>query len=821
VVEGEPSADRGDKAPGQCPACQRFVGPLGRCPYCGADVGQRMAVRAFKVASLLLAGVGLAILLFVAGRSGPPAFQIGALTGTMNWAYIRLEGVVSTQPAYDPAAESLRFWLWDGSGEIMVTAYGPQAQALLAAGPLPVMGDRVALEGTLRVREDFRYLVVDVAEAVEVQPSMPTELPIGDVHTGLRYQQVRLRGVIRDDRTPYGGLRILTLRDSTGKIDIVVPQGASSRGEPLPALHIGQSVQVTGAVDEYRGTAQVSVGRASDLVLLEEELAVAPARRIFELAEKDVGRMVSVEGKVTRVDPFSAGVKCALSDGESTITLLMWQDLYAGLADASLLAEGAIVRAQGEVAKYRGEMEIVPELPADVQVLALASPEALERQVDELTAANVGQTVALHGVLKALRSFSAGVKGVLDDGTGTITILLWQELYDSLADRERLVPGALVSLEGQVSEYRGELEVVPRAAGDVAVVGTADWAPPQMALGQIRADDVGQMVEVAGQIAAAVPFSRGTRLTLADDTGAMTVLVWQNLFEQLHDAEALLVGAHLVVRGEVAEYQGALEIVPQIPADVRLARAAVTPEAEAAAGKPAPAAEGSASTPQPVGEDEPAGTPELTATAEVQPTAPPTPGPAVRSIGAITAKDVDATVTIARAGIAKVDHFSRGIRYTLTDSSGSIILLVWQDVLETMEARFDLFGGSQVQVTGRIDQYEGNLEIVPRHGADIVLLVRGERGPLEERDIAAISASDEGRVFRVEGVIDRMEADGWLKLWVRDGTGELLIFLPARLVPYLPEGLVPGVPLRVTGEVDIYQGVLEIIPLTAADVEVP
>jgi hypothetical protein len=36
----------------------------------------------------------------------------------------------------------------------------------------------------------------------------------------------------------------------------------------------------------------------------------------------------------------------------------------------------------------------------------------------------------------------------------------------------------------------------------------------------------------------------------------------------------------------------------------------------------------------------------------------------------------------------------------------------------------------------------------------------------------------------------------------------------------VPQGLGPGVSLRVTGEVDIYQSVLELIPLAAADIEV-
>ena len=54
------------------------MGPYARCPYCGAVVGQRMAVRVFKVGSLLLAVLGVAVLLYAATRSEPPTVDLGA-----------------------------------------------------------------------------------------------------------------------------------------------------------------------------------------------------------------------------------------------------------------------------------------------------------------------------------------------------------------------------------------------------------------------------------------------------------------------------------------------------------------------------------------------------------------------------------------------------------------------------------------------------------------------------------------------------------------------------------------------------------------------
>jgi DNA/RNA endonuclease YhcR with UshA esterase domain len=125
-----------------------------------------------------------------------------------------------------------------------------------------------------------------------------------------------------------------------------------------------------------------------------------------------------------------------------------------------------------------------------------------------------------------------------------------------------------------------------------------------------------------------------------------------------------------------------------------------------------------------------------------------------------------------------------------------------------------------VRVTGEIEEYEGDLEIIPRQGADVEVLARGERPPIEARSIQNITPSDEGRIFTVEGQVTRTEGQGWLRMWIQDGTGEILVFVPTRTVTYLPAGLGPGVRLRVRGEVDIYQGVLEIIPLAGADFEV-
>jgi DNA/RNA endonuclease YhcR with UshA esterase domain len=676
-----------------------------------------MAVRVFKVGSLVLAVLGVAVLLFAATRSEPPAVDIGNLHGTMNWAYVRVEGTVTRQPARDPESKILTLWVSDGTGEIMVLAYRSEADALLARGFVPVMGDSLVLEGTLRIREDFQYLVLNVPDNLEVRPVEPAEMTIAAVEARSLYEKVRVRGVVRDDRTPYEGLRILTLRDATGEIDVTLSTGDAALSGDLPDLGIGQSVSIEGAVDHYRGTPQISIGRGSDLVVLDEAVSIAPESRMGELSTGDLGSMATVEGTISRVNTFSSGTRCTLDDGTGMITLLLWQDLAASLPDRDALTEGALVRVRGLIKEYGGDLEVVPELPYDLVVLDSPERTIRELHLGEIDDASIGRTVRVEGVLTSLRTFSAGAKGTLDDGTGTATLLLWQDLYENLPDAASLVPGAILRVEGEIRDYRGEWEVVPRVPAGVEIVALAEVTPTPT----LEASDVAEVTPAS--------------------TGVLT---------------------------------------PTTPT----------------------------STDQPV--PSPTATPTTTPTASIE----------TRTIGAISRTDVGEVLRIAKAGIGGISYFSAGVKYTLTDATGSIILLLWQNVLEEFPDRYDLSAGSQVRVKGRIEEYQGELEIIPQSATGVRIVNPGERLPIEKRAVSDITPSDEGRVFIVKGTVTRTEVHDWLYLWVHDGTGEILVYLPERVVQYAPTGIAAGTRLRVTGEVDIYKGVLEIIPLAGADVKV-
>jgi len=453
-----------------CSSCGRYAGPHEACPYCGARLAGRMPVRVVKIAAILLASVGLVALWFAATRAEVPLIQIGQAGATMNMAYVRLEGRCTREPSYDPEGDYLSFWLADDTGEIRVSSYRAETQQLIELGRVPALGDVVEVAGTLRVREDFYALTLNVPDQLSVTRADPVDVDIGTIKPADLYARVRVRGEVRSVYEPYDGLTLITVRDETGEIPVALSEDLVALSGALPALSPGQVVEIVAGVSLYGDTPQLVPASVADIVVLGESERIVAEKSIGELSAEDAGQLVVVRGSVVEVETFSSGVKFTLDDGSGTVILLLWQDIYDALPDPSALGVGAELQVQGEVSEYEGELEVIPEQAEDVQLL-VAAPAPPETTVGGLTTADVGRVVTLRGTLGEREIFSAGVRFQLDDGTGIIILLLWQNVYDEIPGAEDLVTGVQVEVIGQIEEYQGALEIVPEADGVRVVTG--------------------------------------------------------------------------------------------------------------------------------------------------------------------------------------------------------------------------------------------------------------------------------------------------------------------------------------------------------------
>jgi DNA/RNA endonuclease YhcR with UshA esterase domain len=443
--------------------------------------------------------VGLGVLWFVAVRVEVPVVQIGQVGGMMNMAYVRIEGRVSQGPDYDPEGEYMAFWVTDDTGELRVSVYRNETRNLIAEGRIPSTGDQVRVAGTLRIREDFVALYLNAPEQLEIVRPEPVEMQIGEVSPLDVGQRIRVRGQVRQIYEPYEGLTLISLRDDSGEIDVAVGETLELLTGPLPPVSPGQALEAVGAVSLYRDTPQLVPALTSDIVLTSGTAVIVPQRDVGTLTTSDVGQWVQVEGAIVESDAFSSGIRFVLDDGTGQILLLLWQSIYESFPHADTLDVGARVQIQGHVAEYKGVLEIVPEVSQDLVVL-VAAPAPEETVVAELALADVGRMVQLQGILSQEESFSKGIRYTLDDGTGQILLVLWSNVVEEASAELRV--GTEVSVLGEITEYRGDLEIVPRCGADIQVLGQSPLPTPTPrtlnVVGDIAENDQGRTLTVEG-----------------------------------------------------------------------------------------------------------------------------------------------------------------------------------------------------------------------------------------------------------------------------------------------------------------------------------
>jgi hypothetical protein len=161
-----------------CPSCERFIGPLRHCPYCGESAAPAPALRALRLSAFLLAFLGLASLYVMVRQRELPRITIDSITPMMNYAYVRVVGTIPRDPytvQRNGELDYCSFLVDDGTGVIRVQTQREAARRLAAQNALPRRGAVVDVAGALNLRagEDPR-LRLQAVEHLRVLTALPT-----------------------------------------------------------------------------------------------------------------------------------------------------------------------------------------------------------------------------------------------------------------------------------------------------------------------------------------------------------------------------------------------------------------------------------------------------------------------------------------------------------------------------------------------------------------------------------------------------------------------------------------------------------------------
>lgn len=512
-----------------CSSCGRFVGPLNKCPHCGARVNKRLSVHVTRYAAVLLATAGLGLLYLYSVNREIPTIRIGDIKETMNFAYVTIEGDVTSEPRVFKQAgrvRSIRFDIDDGTGEIPVTAYSSQAQALVDAGKVPRLGDHAKISGSLSVSADNNVLMrlQSPAQLTLTAPELPVTA-IADISPDLTDPSVLIKGVITAVRAPPANSKApwtIVVKDDTGEIPVAFWQDIYAEIEEPFLLEPGAAVNVRAGIGSYRGNLQLRMAGGKDIeftgkadarsmvagpgapVVLAQATGPAVSTPRYappaggqaqtetlvldEVTADKKGSRIMTEGVVREVHDPAVGSKAPtriiIEDGGTYRMVVYWEKVAQQIGKNKPQV-GQRIQVRGDVDVYRDEVQLKVSFSDQIKILSAAAPvAAAQMDVDytggpvdmgeplpagQVTTAMEGQVVTVQGVLGEPESLRSGVVYPLTDASGTVKIVLWDRLVAGSA-REALDTGVTVKVRGPVKPYQGVAQIVPENEQGIAVV---------------------------------------------------------------------------------------------------------------------------------------------------------------------------------------------------------------------------------------------------------------------------------------------------------------------------------------------------------------
>jgi DNA/RNA endonuclease YhcR with UshA esterase domain len=453
----------------KCPSCGRETPAAENCAHCGTSLRGRLGLDFLKWIVLLLAVAGVAALTLSASRLAVPQVAIGEIGATMNLAYVRISGVVSGAPKYDPDSGYLSFRVDDGTGELTVASYRAETQALISSVNVPLLGDHVTLEGALRLRDDSTVLTLSAPEHLVIERPAPVERAIRSLTADDAGTMVVIRGQVREIREPYAGLTIFTIGDGVDEVEAAISKDTVALTGPPPPVTVGDTVEAAGLVTLFRDSPQITLTSGRNLRPSTVPVPTADPSRPQPIAALAAGETVTVQGEVRAAESYAEGFKFTLRDETGEITLLLPEEVYSAIPGVEGLRPGATVQVTGAVNSYQGDLQITPPIGEAVTITAPGSPSTdPPTPINQIALAQVNTTLTVEGRIETAEEFSKGMRYTVKDESGSITLLLWQNVLKYVP--YQLQPGARVRATGLIQSFGGAFEVMPQIGFDVTVI---------------------------------------------------------------------------------------------------------------------------------------------------------------------------------------------------------------------------------------------------------------------------------------------------------------------------------------------------------------
>ncbi|MGC8741766.1 MAG: exodeoxyribonuclease VII large subunit [Candidatus Sumerlaeaceae bacterium] len=327
-------------------------------------------------------------------------------------------------------------------------------------------------------------------------------------------QVVELQGTVkgfqasRSDRAPNS----FKLEDASGSIRVAIWPDVFAKIANKQALTDGAKVRVKGKVAEFRGALEIHVDSPTEIQIegasapstaassvqqpaqkpAKDSATAAPSgvTPIAQLTNDKVGQKFTIQGTVTsarRPSSERAPYILKLKDATGSIDVVFWQNLADKLSDAQKPNEGDVVRVSGTLGEYRGNLQLKPDAPTDIQTqksnpeLKSEVPSATTQQnaqagavtapAADFISAPEGAVVEVAGKVVRVERFRFGQTLTITDGKTLWQVTVWANASGLQPSIERVRGGEDVSLRAHVYTVDGKKVLVVTVPEDVLYVG--------------------------------------------------------------------------------------------------------------------------------------------------------------------------------------------------------------------------------------------------------------------------------------------------------------------------------------------------------------
>jgi RecG-like helicase len=296
-----------------------------------------------------------------------------------------------------------------------------------------------------------------------VEKKEPTTLPIdimsiSQINGNMKGQEVKIKGTIVNKTEDKKGNMFLVVTDETGEISIPV---FSDKKIDKQLITLNKLLYFSGKVDVYEGKMEIIPQSQNDISVIQGQ--------DIKITKDNIGKEVILKGKVISKYNQAAGdlfVTISNTDTNEEVSVPIFEELSYNSQD---MPTNSMVSIKGEIAEYKGGIEVIPEKTEDIKVLIKGDESKLQfLNIGDITENDRGKMINSNGYItdvtenKGNMFFSLVdqndnskiIKGVMFHAE-TKELEARRTLINNLSDKQ-----SLVWLIAMVEKYDGKLELI-------------------------------------------------------------------------------------------------------------------------------------------------------------------------------------------------------------------------------------------------------------------------------------------------------------------------------------------------------------------------